>query len=314
MDAMVVVGAGLACTASVAAVLAVRAAVGSPRQAVLERAKRAALVTVEERAALAPAPPSFWQALLSPLGGLAKPKETNEVSRVRQKLAHAGLRGEHAVETFFGAKIALALALGGGLLAASALLPVPIPAARSLAVVLLSVGFYAPNVWLHGRVRRRQTALARTLPDTLDLIVTCVEAGLGLDAALGRIAREIELSAPELAAELQQTTMEIQAGVSRPAAYRRLAERTGLEELRALAATIIQTEMFGTAIGRTLRIHAASMRTRRSHRAEEKAATASVKMMLPLILCILPSLFSIILGPAVVRIVTFLGPALGHAQ
>jgi len=95
--------------------------------------------------------------------------------------------------------------------------------------------------------------------------------------------------------------------------FRRLAERTGLEELRALSAIIIQTEMFGTAIARALRTHASSMRTRRSHRAEEKAATASVKMMLPLILCILPSLFSIILGPAVVRIVTLLGPALHHS-
>ena len=312
MEPVVLLGAGLACVAGIAAAFGVRAAASAPRAAVLERAKRVTRVAVEQPVALTAKEASVWVSLLAPLGGLARPKEVSEMSRVRQMLMHAGLRGEHAVESFFGAKVVLALLLGGGLLALSASLPAPIPRARAISVVLLSVGFYAPNVWLQRRIRSRQAALNTSLADTLDLIVTCVEAGLGLDAALARIGKEIELSAPELAGELGQTTLEIQAGVARAAAFRRLAERTGVEELRALSAIIIQTEMFGTAIARALRVHAASMRTRRSHRAEEKGATASVKMMLPLILCILPSLFSIILGPAVVRIVTLLGPALGH--
>src|SRR5262249_39799786 len=151
-------------------------------------------------------------------------------------------------------------------------------------------------------VTARQTELSRALPDTLDLLITCVEAGLGIEAALNRLTAEIGLSAPLLAGELRQTTMEIQAGMGRADAFRRLAERTGLEELRSLSAMLIQTEMFGTSIGRALRVHSSAIRVKRTHRAEEQGATVAVKMMLPLIFCILPSLFVIIMGPAVVRI------------
>ncbi|WP_394831303.1 type II secretion system F family protein [Pendulispora rubella] len=312
MDPVVVLGAGLACVASAAAVIGVRAMVTAPREAVLERAQRMTSAPDPDATVITTRTRSVWAALLAPLGGIARSKEAEETSRMRKVLLHAGFRGAHALETFLGAKVALALALGGGLLMASSMLPKPVPGVRALAVVLLSVGFYAPNTWLRGRVQSRQTALVRSLADTVDLLVTCVEAGLGLDVALSRIAKEVELSAPELSFELRQTTMEIQAGVARANAFRRLAERTGVDELRALSAIVIQTEMFGTPIGRALRTHASSMRTRRSHRAEEKAATASVKMMLPLIVCILPSLFAIILGPAIVRIVTLLGPALKH--
>ncbi|WP_394841975.1 type II secretion system F family protein [Pendulispora brunnea] len=312
MDPIVVVGAGLACVASIAAAVGVRVAMTAPRDAVLERAQRMTSVPDPDATVTTTRGKSLWASLLAPLGGIARSKEEEESSRMRKVLLHAGFRGAHALETFLGAKVALALTLGGGLLVTSSMLPAPVPGVRALAVVLLSVGFYAPNTWLRGRVQARQTALVRSLADTIDLLVTCVEAGLGLDAALSRIAKEVELSAPELSFELRQTTMEIQAGVARSSAFRRLAERTGVDELRALSAIVIQTEMFGTPIGRALRTHASSMRTRRSHRAEEKAATASVKMMLPLIACILPSLFAIILGPAIVRIVTLLGPALKH--
>ncbi|HEX9101516.1 MAG TPA: type II secretion system F family protein, partial [Polyangia bacterium] len=130
----------------------------------------------------------------------------------------------------------------------------------------------------------------------------------------GRITAEIGLSSPLLAGELRLTTNEMNAGVVRADAFRRLADRTGLEELRSLSAMLIQTEMFGTSIARALRVHSSGLRVRRTHRAEEKAATVSVKMMLPLILCILPALFCVILGPAVVRIMTILLPTLGGHQ
>jgi tight adherence protein C len=309
MEPLVLLAASLACVTAVATLLAIRAAVVAPRQAVMERAGR-----VTQASAPVPSPTthggSFWATLLRPLAHLAKPREAEERGRIQKKLVHAGYRGEHALEIFFGAKIAFALLLGGGMLAANALSARPITGARSLAIVLLSVGFYAPNVWVHHREQSRQLDILRSLADTLDLVVTCVEAGLGLDAALDRIGREIQLSAPVLGRELRQTTMEVQAGVPRPEAFRRLAERTGVEELRDLSAMIIQTELFGTPIGRALRTHSSSMRTRRSHMAEEKAATASVKMMVPLVLFILPSLLAIILGPAIVRIITFLAPAL----
>lgn len=216
-----------------------------------------------------------------------------------------------AVELFYGAKLALALALGAAVIAADALRTSPLPHYQLYAVVAAAVGFYGPSIWLGGRVTEHQQALARSLPNAMDLLVTCVEAGLGLEAALLRITGEIGLSAPELAHELRVTTGEMQAGVRRAEAFRRLAERTGLEELRSLSAMLIQTEMFGTSIAQALRVHASAMRTRRTHRAEEQAATVSVKMLLPLIFFILPSLFAVILGPAIVRIVEILLPTLG---
>jgi len=309
MEPIVVVSAGLASVAAIAAFLGARAVMAAPQAQVLDRVRRVTRVAVDETAATTQGS-SVWASLLAPLAGLARPRDAVEKSRVRKSLVHAGLRGERAFETFFGAKVALALALGGGLLAASALRATAVPNAKSLAVVLVAIGFYAPNIWLHRRVQARQTALAHSLADTLDVLVTCVEAGLGLDAALTRITQEIGSSAPVLSSELRQTTMEIHAGVPRADAFRRLADRTGVEELRALSAMIIQTELFGTSIARALRIHSTSMRIRRSHRAEEKATTAGVKMLFPLILFILPSLFAVILGPAIVRIGTVLLPAI----
>jgi tight adherence protein C len=146
--------------------------------------------------------------------------------------------------------------------------------------------------------------IERSLPDAIDLLVTCVEAGLGLDAALSRVAEEITLAAPLLAAELKVTFLEIQASIPRRDAFRRLSERTGVEDLRQLSAVLTQTEMFGTSIARALRVHSEGMRIRRMQRAEEKAAMVGVKMTLPLILCILPTLMAVVLGPAVATIMT----------
>lgn len=315
MDPAVLLGAALSAVAAIAMVIGIRVMVAAPRDTVIERLKRVTRVAEPAEPVFAIAPRgSFWATLLAPLSRIARPKQVDELSRIRTKLVHAGFRSEHAVEIFFGAKIALSVALASGLLTGSALRANAVPHLHMLVVVVAAVGFYAPNLWLRGKVKARQSAVGRSLPDTLDLLVTCVEAGLGLDSALARITQEIGLSAPELASELRLTTTEIQAGVARADAFRRLAERTGIEELRSLSAMIIQTEMFGTGIARALRVHSSSMRTRRTHRAEEEAATVAVKMMLPLILCILPSLFAVILGPAVVRIVQLLMPSLGGRQ
>ena len=137
----------------------------------------------------------------------------------------------------------------------------------------------------------------------MDLLVTCVEAGLGLDAALARVADEIRLASPLLAQELNLTFLEIQAGIARRDAFRRLSERTGVEDLRQLSAVLTQTEMFGTSIAKALRVHADGMRIKRMQRAEERAASVGVKMTLPLILCILPSLIAVVLGPAMVSMI-----------
>lgn len=313
MDAAILLGGVLSFIAVVAVIMGVRSVLVVPRDEVLDRVRRVTRASVSDDPLERLREPagSFWATLLRPLSGIARPRPGEKLSRARTKLVHAGFRSEHAVEIFFGSKIALSFLLAVSPVAVSALRATPIPNAYIFAVVLACVGFYAPNVWLGGRVKARQLALKKSLPDTLDLLVTCVEAGLGLDAALARITEELGLSAPELASEFRLLTMEIQAGIGRPDAFRRLASRTGIEELRSLSAMVIQTEMFGTSIGHALRVHSESMRTRRTHRAEEEGATVAVKMMLPLILCILPSLFAVILGPAAVRISQILLPTLG---
>ena len=302
----------------VALVMAVRVLAQSPRDEILDRVQRVTSATGEMPAVTAQSlarpekAPSLLAELVRPLSKIAQPGEGHDLTQARTKLTHAGYRGPNVVEVFFGSKIALGFALSSTILAMSAMRREPLPYAWAIAVVLGAIGFYAPNIWLSSRIEDRQLQLSRGLPDTLDLLVTCVEAGLGVEAALARVTQEIQLSAPLLASELRQTLIEINTGAPRTEAFRRLAERTGLDDLRSLSATFIQTEMFGTSVANALRIYSSSMRIRRTHRAEEKAATVAVKMMLPLILCILPSLFCVILGPAVVRIVHALLPALGN--
>src|SRR5262249_15357147 len=141
--------------------------------------------------------------------------------------------------------------------------PVEFPLDVVLAVWICAFAFFAPNFWLNSKTKERQTALERALPDAMDLLVTCVEAGLGLDAAMSRVSQEMGLAAPILAGEMNLTFLEIQAGIPRADAFRRLAERTGVEDLRALSAMLIQTDVFGTSVARALRVHAEGMRVRR---------------------------------------------------
>jgi tight adherence protein C len=236
---------------------------------------------------------------------LARPARRDELARLRNSLLHAGYRGDHAMEIFLGIKLgATPLMTSLFLLVNSRLAePIKFPTDAGVALVLAAMTFFLPNLWLRGRIGERQTAIERALPDAMDLLVTCVEAGLGLDAAISRVADEMVIAAPLLAAELRHTFLEIHAGVPRADGFRRLAERTGVEDLRALSAMLIQTDMFGTSIARALRVHSESMRIRRAQRAEEKAAMVSVKMTIPLILCILPSLIAIVMGPAIAMIV-----------
>jgi tight adherence protein C len=243
-------------------------------------------------------------ALLKPFAALAKPSKGDELSRARLNMIRAGLRGENALEIFMGLKLFLAPLLTIGFLELNANLanPIQFPVDVVLAIWICVFVFFAPNFWLNGKIKERQTALERALPDAMDLLVTCVEAGLGLDAAMARVSQEMTLSAPLLADELNQTFLEVQAGVPRADAFRRLAERTGVEDLRSLSAMLIQTDIFGTSVARALRIHSDGMRVKRMQQAEEKAAMVSVKMTIPLVLFILPSLIAVVMGPAIVMI------------
>jgi tight adherence protein C len=243
--------------------------------------------------------------LARPFAWVARPTQAAELSRLRQRLTQAGLRSEFAMEIFLASKLLLAALSTAAFLYINNHLLVrglTFPKDAAVAVWLCGAMFFLPNLWLSGQIRKRQALLERALPDAMDLLVTCVEAGLGLDAALSRVADEMHLAAPVLAAELQLTFLEVQAGVPRRQAFRRLADRTGVEDLRQLSAVLTQTEIFGTSIARALRVHADAMRIKRMQKAEERAGMVGVKMTIPLILCILPSLMAIVLGPALVSI------------
>jgi tight adherence protein C len=243
-------------------------------------------------------------ALLKPFSALAKPSKSDELSRARLNMIRAGMRGENSLEIFMGLKLFLAPLLTIGFLELNANLanPMQFPVDVVLAVWICGFIFFIPNLWLNGKIKERQQALERALPDAMDLLVTCVEAGLGLDAAMSRVAQEMVLSSPILAEELNHTFLEVQAGVPRADSFRRLAERTGVEDLRSLSAMLIQTDIFGTSVARALRIHSDGMRVKRMQQAEEKAAMVSVKMTVPLVLFILPSLIAVVMGPAIVMI------------
>jgi tight adherence protein C len=261
-----------------------------------------------------PAPASGLGAALAvglrPIARLAQPSG-EAGSRLKQQILRAGLRREHAMQVFLVVKVVLAIALVGTFLWLQGARAEPLRMGGVLAVAAAATGFYGPNLWLASRVRRRQRAIERGLADALDLLVTCVEAGLGLDAALMRISDEIRLAHPVLSDETQLTFLEVKAGLPRVEAFRRLADRTGVDELRHLSATLTQTEMFGTSVGVALRVQAEGIRTRRMQRAEERAAKVAVKMTLPLVFCILPSLLAVIVGPAIVNIGETLFTALG---
>lgn len=254
---------------------------------------------------------SWLGKLLGPFARIARPGSGEEAARLQTRLQQGGFRSEHAVTVYLAAKVVLAVAFLAAFLLYNSRRAERIEPAFLVAVVVFAAGFYLPEVWLSSRTRKRQTQIERGLPDALDLLVTCVEAGLGLDASLQRVADEVQLAWSELSSELRTTFLEVKAGIPRVQAFRRLASRTGVQDLKSLSATLTQTEIFGTSVALALRIQAEGIRVRRMQRAEEKAAYVAVKMTLPLILCILPSLMSIVVGPAMVNIAKNLLPMLG---
>jgi tight adherence protein C len=172
------------------------------------------------------------------------------------------------------------------------------------------VGYLLPELWLMWRVQARQHRLRLALPDALDMLVICVEAGLGLDQALMRVAQELRITHPQLSEELQLVNMEMRVGKTRLEAMRELARRTGVEDIKALVAMLIQTERFGTSIAQSLRVHSDDLRMKRRQRAEEMSAKTTVKMVPPLVFFIFPALMVVILGPAVITLMRQFLPAL----
>jgi tight adherence protein C len=216
-------------------------------------------------------------------------------SRSVLMMTRAGYRSPTAILVVRGLKILLPIALLAGVYFTGFYEANPI----LIVAGALLAGFLLPEIWILVRVNGRQARLRRGLPDALDLLVICVEAGLGLDQALLRVTQELKVVHPELSDELQLVNMEMRVGKSRIDALRELARRTGVEDVKALVAMLAQTERFGTSIASSLRVHSDDLRTRRRQRAEEMSAKTSVKMVPVLVLFIFPALMVVILGPAI---------------
>jgi tight adherence protein C len=221
-------------------------------------------------------------------------------------MVRAGYRSPEAMMAVRGFKILVPVALVAAVFFTRAYTFNPFLVFGMAAVA----GYLLPDMWLTWRVRARQRLLRRALPDGLDLLVICVEAGLGLDQALLRVAQELNVAHPELSDELQLVNLEMRVGKTRLDAMRELARRTGLDDIKALVSMLIQTERFGTSVAQSLRIHSDDLRVKRRQRAEEMAAKTTVKMVPALVFFIFPALMVVILGPAIIAIMRQLMPNL----
>jgi tight adherence protein C len=251
--------------------------------------------------------------LMAYLVKFSKNEEQWSQSATRIRFLNAGYRGDSIVLLYFGSKTLLALVFPVLYFIMSQVSP----AAASWetqafkALMAAALGYYLPNVLLHARIRQRQRELFESFPDALDLIRVCVSAGLGLDAAIARVGAELVATSHSLADEFRQLSLELRAGASRSTALRNLAVRTGIDDINALVAMLIQSERFGTSVSDSLRVHAEALRDKRMIRAQEAAAKIPVKLTVPMAFCILPALFVVVLGPAILGILHHLGSLLG---
>jgi tight adherence protein C len=229
------------------------------------------------------------------------------------RFMHAGYHARSVPMVYFAAKAGLALVLPAIFLLYVGIgrLELSTNAALSALLSLAAFGYYLPNLLLARLVSQRKRELFESFPDAIDLMTVCVEAGLGLDAAMVRVAEEMRLRSKALAGELHLVSLELRAGRTREQALRNLAMRTGVEEVEALVSMLVQADRFGTSVAASLRVHSDTLRTTRQLRAEEAAAKIALKLLFPLIFFIFPSLLLVLMGPAFINIYRVLLPTLG---
>jgi tight adherence protein C len=231
-------------------------------------------------------------------------------NRIRLKLVQAGYRSDRAFYNFLAAKILLPILLAVGYLVSLALYKIT---ADSILIIVLLIlaGYFFPNVWIWLMMKSRQERIFKGLPDALDLMVVCVEAGLGLDMTFKRVGEEIKPLCKDLSDEFTLTNLEIRAGKSRDEAFKNMSLRANSPEVHNLMTVLTQTSRFGTSLASALRVHADAMRVKRRQIAEETAAKSTVKLVFPLVLFIFPAIFVVIIGPGAIQIIRYLLPALG---
>jgi tight adherence protein C len=250
--------------------------------------------------------------LTKPVAQLSVPKEGWESSQLRIRFMNAGYRSEGAPMIFFLAKTVLTFTLPVILILYLTISGAKYPANLLLLFIVTSagLGYFLPNVFLERRIAYRKREILDSFPDAMDLIIVCVESGLGLDAALARVSEEMHMISPILGDELHLINLELRAGSSRERALRNLALRTGVEDIDTLVAMLVQSDRFGTSVAQALRVHAENLRTKRRLRAEEAAAKIALKLLFPLIFFIFPSMLLVLLGPALISINRILLPTL----
>ncbi len=253
---------------------------------------------------------------VKPLAKLSLPTEGWEDSAMKIRFINAGWRNSSAPTIFFGVKTSLAILLPMILLAASGEGLLSAGGSRILLALLVAaaLGYYLPNIVLNRVIAQRKREIFESFPDALDLLIICVEAGLSLDQAMAKVAAEIDIKSKVLAQELQLVLVELRSGFSKEAALRHLALRTGVEEIDLLVAMMIQADRFGTSMGDSLRVHADNLRTKRRQRAEEAAAKIAVKLLMPLIFMIFPTLMLVLVGPAAIQVYRVLLPTMAGQQ
>lgn len=220
----------------------------------------------------------------------------------RSLLVHAGYRHRNAVAVYAGVRLALAGGLAGVVAVAGPILGLHPGVVLLGALYMGALGYILPTLVVRSKARGRQKEITLTLPDALDLLVVCVEAGLGLNQAFLRVADEIHPLSQVTALEFHMMNLEIRAGTPREEALRNLFERTGVEDIRSLTMMMIQADRFGTSIAHALRVHSDTLRDKRRQRAEEAAAKTTIKMIFPLVLCIFPAMFVVLIGPGFLQI------------
>ncbi|PLX77425.1 MAG: hypothetical protein C0615_05390 [Desulfuromonas sp.] len=252
----------------------------------------------------------FFDLLLSPLHRFALPEEESIQRRLRLRLVQAGFRSKRAFRIYLGAKVLLTL-LFPGLYFLSLFVKTFNSQTLLIMASLAAAGLFLPNLIVNLLGSARKSRILRALPDALDLMVICVEAGLGLDMTFKRVGDEIRPLCSDLSEEFHLVNREVRAGKSRQDAFNQMSLRTGVNEVHSLMTVLTQTSRFGTSIAKALRVHADAMRVRRRLAAEERAAKSAVKLVFPLVVFVFPAIFVVLVGPAAIRIMKTVIPAFG---
>ncbi len=278
-----------------------------PKEAI-ERVTGTGTVKQEE----APIHPSLvFHEIVKKLGAMM-PVSPKDAGAIQRRMIRAGIRNPNALRYLFGAKVIFGVTMPL-LMTAAVANSTTDPTNKILAVLAAgAMGFFAPNEYLNLKAKKRQKEIRRGLPNSLDLLVVCVESGLGLDQAVVQVAKDLDHAHPEISEEFAMVNYELKAGKRRIDALRNLAERTNVDDLKKLVAVLIQADRFGTGVGQSLRAHADFMRVQARQTAEEKAAKLGVKLIFPIFFCIMPSLFVVTVGPMVIKIMRELIPMMNN--